>query len=604
MEMESSDSTVYRQKKKERLPKFPFDNIAISMSGGGFRATAFHLGLITYLSSVEWKGISLLERTRILSTVSAGTFTGVKYISSLKKGGNIVDCYKSLHKFMADCDLVSEALQYLSDDKYWKEGKQRTLINAFAAIYNREFESEKFGILWDQTHPIHLKEISFNATEFNFSLPFRFKKSELTRKGHEYIGNRKIHIPVEIAKEIRLSDIIAATSCFPFGFEPLNFPDDFIHEECKHLSDHSQLPHKVFDGDKIVYPIGLMDGAIDDNQGVDAVVVAEECMKNYPEELKKYCSPDDKAVDLYIISDVSPPDMDSYNHSGVDNIPLVGKWTFDSLRTYGIFSAIIGMASIVLAFLIDTKFFIIALSVFGTIEILMALVLLIFSMGITGLTRKFGVPDFVVNRLLHFDRLKFSTLYNMFINRRNSAMKLITDVFLKQIKWFSFERVYGDPAWRTRLVQNATRKLTYSEVEKRKIKYPNLSKTLAEPGEKIMNTTTRAISMGTTLWFTNEELEGEKNLLNTIIATGQYTICFNLLEYIERHLKNKHYEQDYEKYPEETKKNIELLQQELLKDWEKFKINPYWQVEEWNKITKEDDRDPGLRTNSFRTQET
>ena len=66
------------EEKKVELPKKPFNNIALSLSGGGFRATAFHSGVISYLSTQKWFSVSLLERTRILSTVSAGTFTGVK----------------------------------------------------------------------------------------------------------------------------------------------------------------------------------------------------------------------------------------------------------------------------------------------------------------------------------------------------------------------------------------------------------------------------------------------------------------------------------------------------------------------------------------------
>ena len=51
------------------LPKAPFQNLALSLSGGGYRAASFHLGLMTYLSSVHWRGKTLLERIRIISTV-------------------------------------------------------------------------------------------------------------------------------------------------------------------------------------------------------------------------------------------------------------------------------------------------------------------------------------------------------------------------------------------------------------------------------------------------------------------------------------------------------------------------------------------------------
>lgn len=573
-------------KRKDRLPKAPFSNIAISLSGGGFRATAFHLGMLTYLSTKELYGVSLLNRTRILSTASAGTFTGVKYVSTLKKGGTIKDCYKSLYTFMSDCDLVSEALRYLSYDENWKNGKQRTLINAFAAIYHTQFESETFGLLWEKEHPIHLKEISFNATEFNFAQPFRFQKterSELKADGHEFIGTKKIHVPVAVAKEIRLSDIIAASCCFPFGFEPINFPNDFTYEGSEKLKDLTLLPKNVYDGDKINYPIGLMDGAIDDNQGVDAVVLAEERMKQYHEDQKEFRSEDDKAVDLYIISDVSPPNMQSYTSSSTEKIRFIGKLNFKSLRLFGIFSATLGITSLILAFLFSAKTIIIGLTILGTLLSLLAVFFLIISLGLTKLTRKLGVPEFVVQRLLHFDTLKFGTLYNMLINRKNSAMKLVSDVFIKQMRWFSYERVYGDPTWKPRLIMNAAFELTQEEVEKRNKKYEFLSKDIFAPGPEIIYTATVASTVSTKLWFTPEDLAGSKNKLNSLIACGQFTTCFNLLKYFEKFILNKRYQEEYDAYSQETKLELDKLYTCLIEDWLKFKKNPYWMVNEWNK---------------------
>ena len=78
MEKDVEEFLLHLEERKDELPKAPFQNIALSLSGGGFRATAFHLGVFTYLSSQKWLNTSLLERTRILSTVSAGTFMGVK----------------------------------------------------------------------------------------------------------------------------------------------------------------------------------------------------------------------------------------------------------------------------------------------------------------------------------------------------------------------------------------------------------------------------------------------------------------------------------------------------------------------------------------------
>src|SRR6478735_3165302 len=102
-----------KAKRRARLPKSPFQNIAISLSGGGFRGASIHLGVLSYLSTQLFKGLSLLERILVISTVSGGTFVGVKYVSTLKKGGTFEQCYKSLVEFMTGKDLVEEALEYL-----------------------------------------------------------------------------------------------------------------------------------------------------------------------------------------------------------------------------------------------------------------------------------------------------------------------------------------------------------------------------------------------------------------------------------------------------------------------------------------------------------
>lgn len=585
--MDNGSDTPLVPKRRDRLPKAPFANIAVSLSGGGFRATAFHMGLLAYLSSKSWRGVSLLERMRILSTISAGSFTGIKYVTTIKKGGTIRDCYESVYTFMSRYDLVSESLQFLSDDTNWKYNLQRSLINSFAFTYHKDFEKEKFGLLWDESKPIHVKEICFSATEFNFAQPFRFQKTEKTRLKvggirDEHVGNEKIHIPVEVAKEIRLADILAASSCFPFGFEPINFPDDFIYGDADQLKNAALLPKYTFDGDKITYPIALMDGSIDDNQGIDAVIMAEERMRYYPDNLKHFCSEDEKAIDLYIISDVSPPPAEEQIAIFNDKIKFFGKINFDTTRNFGITCAVIGVACLISAFFTDIHINIVLLSIFGTLNGLTALLLLIFSRGLTGLTRRMGVPEYVVKRLLHFDRLKFTTLYNMVLRRRESGMKLVTNVFLKQMRWFSFERLFGDVAWRTRVVLNAAKKLTAPEVVKRSNKYFWFSRDLLEPGDEIMRTSAKANTMKTTLWFTDEELAGEKNMPDTLIACGMYTTCFNLLEYIEKVLRRARYRSDYETYDEATKQAIDQLQQELLADWKRFKEDPYWMVNEWN----------------------
>jgi predicted acylesterase/phospholipase RssA len=585
MEPNSPKPRKRKTKPRAHLPKQPFQNIALSLSGGGFRATSIHLGLMSYLAQKKINGASLLEKVRILSSVSGGTFVGVKYAATIKQGGTFNDCYKTTLDFITHNDLVENALEYLAEDANWQSGRQRSLINAFASMYFRDFESALFGLLWEKTPEIHLKEISYNATEFHFAKPFHFQKTE-TFAGRsiidepEYFGNKKIIIPVEVAKEIRFADIIAASSCVPFGFEPINFPNDFVYAGADKLTDVNLLPLIADDGDKIVYPIGLMDGGVDDNQGVDAVIHAEERMKHYPPELDKFRSHDKKAVDLYIISDGTNPTMQGYVPRSIDKVPFIGKWSFKLLQYAGISSFVFGIFFLTLAAFTSQKAGIMLLSVLGTLGILIAAVFLIASRGFVGLTRRIGVPAFFVRKLRHVDKLKFSMLNNLLVNRRNSVVKMITKVLIKQMRWFGFERVHGDPGWKPRLIINTVFELTPEQVEKRKKKYPSFSAEILEPGEKIKAIATKALRKGTTLWFTSQELKGAHNMPNSIIACGQFTMCFNLLEYFEKFILNPKYSNDYNKYSPELKEELAFFHAELQKDWKKFKHDPYWLVNE------------------------
>ena len=74
-------------------------NIGLSLSGGGYRASGFHLGLLTYLHK-----IGLLPQVTMISTVSGGTFTGAKYALSLVEGQDFKQFYKEYCSFLQDPD--------------------------------------------------------------------------------------------------------------------------------------------------------------------------------------------------------------------------------------------------------------------------------------------------------------------------------------------------------------------------------------------------------------------------------------------------------------------------------------------------------------------
>lgn len=566
------------------LPKHPFQNLAISMSGGGYRATGFHLGSMAYLSKLDWEGTSLLDRIRVISSVSGGTFTAAHYAACLKQGKSFEDAFKDLYEFMGSADLIRDALKVVAHDKFWVDHKgnemPRSMIKAFGIMYHRKLQGDYFKLLFQEEPKIHLKEIIFNATEFNFGLPFRHQKTELTvgRDGqleHGIIGNYQVNIPQECAEEMRLADIIASSSCFPLGFEPINFPNDFIDKNSIFLKQPELLPKTNPDGMDISYPVGLMDGGIDDNQGIDSVVDAERRMSKYPPQSHEFRSDDDKAIDLFIVSDVSSPYMESYVRTEKVNIKGIGNWSFRTLKTIGIISLILGIGAFVGSYFVPKHWMTLALGISGTVLTILAIVLYVFSKGFEGLTKAAGVPPYFTERLKPFDTLSFNTYATLITNRATSAQTMIAEVFMKQIRRLQYGNIYNDPEWKPRLIMNAVYELNYYNCALRYKKYKE-----PLPSEKLQQAAEAASTMGTTLWFTEEELKGNHNKLNSLIACGQFNMCYNLKDYIERIMQRDN-KASYDAYPPEMKAQIETLHAQILEDWKKFNEDPYWMVGEF-----------------------
>lgn len=94
------------------------------------------------------------------------------------------------------------------------------------------------------------------------------------------------------------------------------------------------------------------------------------------------------------------------------------------------------------------------------------------------------------------------------------------------------------------------------------------------PSQKLQEVASVAASMSTTLWFSPEEIQ-KKNMMETIIACGQFTICWNLLEYIALAKRDR-------TNLAAGHADILALEEELRADWESFNKDPYWLVKKVN----------------------
>jgi len=455
-------------------------------------------------------------------------------------------------------------------------------------VYFDDFEQNTFATLFDNDS--HLKEIIFNATEFNYGLPFRFQKTAMTSDNrlYAYYGNKQVNMPPAAIREVRLADVIAASSCFPMGFEPINFPHDFRHKESPVLDELKESYREDKWGKKCKFPIGLMDGGMVDNQGIDSVINAEYRMSKYTADLAEFASQDVKAVDLYIISDVSSPYMNPYVTS-IEKKP--SGWRKLSFRRFFLLGILLEIAAIllVIAAICSNNALVTFLTGFFASLFMLAGTLCFFLSNIfRWAVKKFEVPEYFTKKLKVFSRMKFGVYETLITNRITSVISMVSQVFMKQVRRQEYGRVYNDKEWRPRLIMNGIYELSsklMKETDENEREY--ISTTIDPPSEKLIAIADQADSMGTTLWFTSEELidnAKKRNMLNALIASGQFTGCYNLLIYIEKTLWGDDYNEDYKKYSQETRNKIENLHAHLHSDWKKFNDDPFWMLNEQYRI--------------------
>jgi hypothetical protein len=276
----------------------PLGTVALCLSGGGYRAAAFHLGTIDMLNE-----LGLLDNVKLLSTVSGGTFTGMSYAMWRVDQPNLAkfdEFYNECYCFMDNNDIIAEALKLLTKERGNNSPKEVSLIRAAAEIYHRQIPYSKgktFGELYDGntgTLKAPFDDLIFNSTEFLRGNSFRFRASKSKQAD---IGNKFFDIDSESAKHIRLADIAAASSCFPGGFEPLLFPDEFDWKKensVRLTADYlNKLSAYYFELDK--YFADLPNNSTDpipvkpENSGTQTTIVGREIiLENYIHKLDEY----------------------------------------------------------------------------------------------------------------------------------------------------------------------------------------------------------------------------------------------------------------------------------------------------------------------------
>ncbi|MDM1295706.1 patatin-like phospholipase family protein [Sphingobacterium sp. N143] len=576
-------------------------HIALSLSGGGFRAASYSLGCCSYLAQLPYEQGYMLDRVSYISAVSGGSITALGLFSMQRKGASFQKIYRHLLEQTHGSNLMDQTFNILDDELAWADrpDKDRNLINALAVAYDVcLFKGATYESLFvdpvDSSHPV-INELCINATELNNGMNFRF--STQGRIGNQYLNlNRGHQTSFDTIKKIKLGDILAASSCFPAGFEPIVFPRDFTYHSNDGSLEWNELAETVKTKDyysgnfqKPAHDLdmfALMDGGIDDNQGIYSFRLADA------RKTKGY------AYDLYFPCDVSSNYLKKPFTYPMEKKSKLLDQNLTSLFTSTI--AVVSMMMILfLSMLLLSLNFILRESTGWVWPMLLGFasfgLLLFLSLRIgLGKIQKFisnyqaaagdnekkpGTWNMMLRKYsVEFLKLPVGKLGQMLVARGNSIFLLANTIFLKKIRRASYEQLYTDgtipknqiavtavyllSTKNDRMLQQELKTDLKRENSMINADDPRLILDVMQPSAILRKYIDQAAAMETTLWFDDYHLKDDAQ--ESLLIAGQATMCFNLLRVALRN-DSKHVS-----WP--------VLRAQLLEDWAKFNIQPNWMI--------------------------
>lgn len=450
----------------------PVKRVGLALSGGGFRAAGFHLGVLDVMARAD-----LLPRVKALSTVSGGSILAGGWIAALQRGDDFNRFFMSFAQWMCATNVVDEALRRMGDTSL--ADRPTSLIRAAAMVYSEDSHvgTLTFGTL---RADLPFEDVMLNASEFHSGNIFRMTR---THSGGALFGNKNVSATREQAAAVRVADAVAASSCFPGAFEPLWWPVDF----------HG-VPFKA--GDKRV---PLMDGGILDNQGVASLERALERHSNAGTPL-----------DLLVVSDTHQHGADFME----ERIPGTGFFSrpFFSLQIWWTLALLtaLGLIGVGCWALVASD----GCSPFGWIAATVGGVALGVWLAGAGLA-SWGLEQYPNDRELlngALNVLTFPELVQILVMRIRSLLAILQSLFMKRARDQNYTNLREVTARRVRSVRVSINDYEEGSTGLGKVFTPQMVKV----GKS-------ACATPTTLWCSPKELRG-------LIAAGQISACARLRE--------------------------------------------------------------------------
>jgi predicted acylesterase/phospholipase RssA len=290
----------------------------LALSGGGFRAAGFHLGVLKRLRELE-----LLQKVDVISTVSGGSITGAYWVWWQAVRGDTLNSDDEWNRFEGSliafmrrgfrgramllalylptivlwtfAALVMWWLGSLSLARLFVAGTASAGIAyvlwhySCSRLLERAYDQHLFGGATMESLKLGATatgvarswpRLMVNCTALNTGHPLIFTHDHPTpepalREGaapsirsiHHVIRTQDLlrrREPVSMARDTPIAKAVAASSCFPGGFTPLK------------LVVSGQLAHWLgghwYERGRVPYAIRLIDGGVFDNQGTYCLV--------------------------------------------------------------------------------------------------------------------------------------------------------------------------------------------------------------------------------------------------------------------------------------------------------------------------------------------
>ena len=517
--------------------------IGLCLSGGGYRATVFHLGVLSYLERID-----RLHNVQMVSAVSGATFTICSYALSLVEDKPYNDFFRDFYTTLEELNLADVALDELADIDTQRPSGRENLILAMSDVYARKFYSDpsgqpyRFSAILERD--MHMKELVLNALDFRRAESFLFQRSEASDIP---VGNRSLPVRGADAGAIRVADIVATCTSIPAAFEPLEFPDDFEWPDGKVPPATREL---FSDGEGNPRPVPLMDGGLHDNQGIDSLLLADE---RHPEDL-----------DLFVLSDVFREPEEHYRMPEKRGLGGPSLGTLATLAWLMFFAcAITGTAIAVQA---------VHLAAAGEYELVWHSIIYIgpLIMNVVVMVLLWWIRATMVNVLLprvpqigvrsdkYIRRMKLQQVVEMVDIRLVTLVATSTTIVWKRVRNLGYRLIYGNPAYEGKRVSCLLQHLRPGEPV---IDLPGLP----PPSPRLRAVAEVAGNMPTILWFDNAYQ------LPCVLATGEASACYNLMKHIARR-----HGDDPASYPDE----VRALWDQLARDWQLLCDEPYALIRE------------------------